>query len=294
MITRFEQLPKKASGREVPQTWLLFPSRKATLRAALLARERGLADCTLVGPAGHIGALAEEAEVDLAALGLVDEPDPERAVWHTLSTTPDLLVNDGVPLKTLLPAILDPQGGLRTGTTMSGVSVIEIDGLKRLLLLADGLLVVSPDLEQRIAILQNAVGVAHKLGIEMPRVALLAANETVDPKSPVSVDAAQITVMARRNQIRGAVVDGPLGLDNAVSAHAAEVKGIQSDVAGQADILIAPDLESGNLLLHTLARLCRGKAINVVIGGRAPLILLAPDDDAPAMLAALALGAILA
>jgi len=209
----------------------------------------------------------------------------------------DLLVNDGASLRLLLPAVLDPEVGLRSGRLLSGVSVVEpLQGAlpqERLLLVSDGLMVVAPDLTQRIGIVENAVAVAHRLQIGAPRVALLAANEAVDPRSPVSVDAAQITMMSLRKQIQGAIVDGPLGFDNAISLHAAQVKGIVSDVSGQVDILIAPDLESGNLLLKTLVYLCRARAVNVIAGGKAPLLLSLPDDDAETQVYKIALGVLL-
>ena len=297
MIKCFDHLLKATRTGEPRSAILIFPEREDHLKGAILTQEVGLAQCTLIGDVAHVSALANETGINLSALTLIDEPDAQRATQRALvlckEGKADLLVNGNAPLRVLLPAVLDRQTGIRTGSLLSGVSVLELDGFNRLLLLSDGLMVVSPNLEQRIQIVQNAIQVAHKLGIECPRVALVAATEAVDPKSQVSVDAAQITMMSRRKQIKGAIVDGPLGFDNAISSRAAQVKGISSDVSGKVDILIAPDLNSGNMLTHTLHRLCRGKVLNVVTGGQVPLMLLSPDEDIQTQMLAFALGAYL-
>jgi phosphotransacetylase len=294
VITRLDQLAGFSPHPNPQRVAVLCPRTVPCLRAAAIAQERGAVDCTFVGDGSQIGLLADRAELDLQRYALIDEPDPEGAIQRVLllcrSEEIDVLVNGGAPLRLLLPAILDRAEGLRTGNLLSGVSVIELDTFEGLLLLSDGLLVVSPGLEERIQIVRNAVQVAHVLGIERPRVAMLAAAETVDPGSPVSVDAAQITVMAARNQIADAYVDGPLGFDNAVSLRAAEIKGIAGDVSGRANVLIAPDLESANLLLRTLTYLCRGRAIHIIVGGIVPLLLPSPGDNAQLQTLAIALG----
>ncbi len=278
MITRLEQLLHRAAGA-LRRVAVICPCHGPAIEGASLAQERGVAQCTLFGAAGGGG----------EGLACVTALDPEEAISKAISWGAEVLVNVGAPLRLLWPAVL----GLRRDGWMSGVSVVELPGRERLLLLADGLLVVSPELEQRVSIVENAIGVAHALGMERPRVALLAATESVNPRSRVSLEAAQITMMNRRGQIKGAVVDGPLGFDNAVSARAAQVKGIVSDVAGRVDVLIAPDLEAGNLLLKTLTHLCGGRAVNAVVGGRVPVVLTAPDDEAETCAAAIALGVIL-
>jgi phosphotransacetylase len=297
MITSLEQLIGAAASRGRRRALFVLPTGETLVSAAAASQERGLTSCTLIGDAGRIAALAGSAGIDAAAFELIDQPDEERAVEEALSLCrageADVLVSGGTPLRVLLPAMLDGETGLRAGRLLSGVSVVEPRGFGRLLLLSDGLLVVSPDLERRIGIVENAIHVAHRLGIEFPRVALLAATEAVDPKSPVSVEAAQITMMSRRRQIEGAIVDGPLGFDNAISAHAAQVKGIDSDVAGQVDVLIAPDLESGNLLLRTMACLCRAQVLDAIVGGRVPLLLSPPGGSVPMQVAQVALGVLL-
>jgi phosphotransacetylase len=294
MIARFEQLIDHVCAGGPRQAVFMMPTAEAGLHVALLAAERGLAYCTLVGDAAAMQASADEGGLDLSALSLVDQPDAEQVVRQAIDLCRegqgDVLVNDGASSRVLLPALLDRKKGLRAGSLFTGVSAFELAEPQRLLLLSDALMVVSPNLEQRIAIVEGAIDVAHRLGIELPRVALVAATETVNLKSASSAAAAQITMMGRRKQITGALIDGPLGFDNAVSAHAAQVKGIDSEVAGQVDVLIAPDLEAGNLLLKTLSSLCRVPAANVVIGGKVPLVLWSSLDGAQERLAAMALG----
>ena len=294
MITRFAQLVDQARTIEPRRIVVTLPNTPASLQSAVVAQQHEMAQCTLVGDVAAMRTLAGDNDVDLSSMPLVDEPDPASAIRRALELChkgkADVLVNDNAPLRLLLPAVLARQDGLRTGSLLSGVSVCELQEPQRLLLLTDGIMVVSPSLEQRISIVENAVDIANRLGIELPRVALVAATETVNSKSQPSVQAAQITVMAKRHQITGAIIDGPLGFDNALSSQAAEVKGIDSDVAGQVDILVAPDLVAGNLLLKTLSALCQVPIINIVVGGRAPLVLWSPTDDAQTRTTALALG----
>ncbi|HUT20714.1 MAG TPA: phosphate acyltransferase [Anaerolineae bacterium] len=293
MITDFEQLVERAASRGPRRAIVLLPDTPDSLRGALLAQERGVARCTLIGQVGHIQALASQAEVDLSPLTLIDAPDREsaaRQAFHLCrKQQAAVLAKDGMDIQTFLSAVLDREQGLRTGQLLSGVSVFDLQEPEKLLLVTDGIMVVSPHLDERIAMIENAVAVAHQLEVGLPRVALVAATETVNPKSQFSVDAAQITVMARRKQIVGAIVDGPLGFDNAVSAHAAEVKGIVSEVSGQVDILVAPDLEAGNLLIATLGTLCRLPALHLLVGGQVPVLLCSAGDDATTWLAGLAL-----
>jgi phosphate butyryltransferase len=294
MITNFAQLIQRASATGPRRVAVVLPSSVESLRSAAMAHKRGLAQCTLIGDVAHIRALAGTEAVDLSTLTLIDEPGCQGALQQAMHLCrveqADVLVNDGAALHPFLVALLDRQSGLRDGSLLSGVSVFEWKESRRLLLLTDGIMVVSPDLGQRIGIVKNAIHVAHRLGIELPHVALVAATEMVNPKSQVTVDAAQITVMARRNQIEGAVVDGPLGLDNAISARAAEVKAIVGDVPGRADVIVAPDIEAGNLLLKTLSSLCQVPVVHAIVGAKVPIVLWSPHEDVERRLAAVALG----
>lgn len=294
MMTSFAELIQQAKTDVLPVAVLVWPVTAGSLQSAIEAQTRGIAACTLVGDVDAMRTLAGRQEIDLDPLVLVDEPDYEQALGQAMHLCHQrqaaVLVNEGIPFHRLLAAVADAEGGLGAGKTINGVSVLDWGQAKRLLLLTDGHVIVSPDLEQRVALIENAIWVANRLGIERPHVALIAAAETVNPKSQVSIDAAQITVMARRQQIKGALIDGPLGFDNAVSVHAAEVKGIQSEVAGRADVLVAPDMEAGSLLLKTMSSLCQMPAASVIVGGRTPVVLWSPSDPVPSRVAGLALG----
>jgi phosphate butyryltransferase len=193
-----------------------------------------------------------------------------------------------------LKAALDPSVGLRTAKLLTHVAVFDIPGFDRLVLLSDAGVLVAPTLEQKIHIVQNAVDVAIRLGVDTPRVAVLAAAEMVNPKIPSTMDAASLSKMADRGQIYGGVVDGPLALDNAISPESARIKGIKSEVAGYADILIAPDIEAGNVLAKAITYFAQGKMAGVVVGARCPLILPSRSDTREAKLISLALGVMLA
>lgn len=298
MITDFGQLIKRAASDEPQRAVILLPRTPDTLRGALLAQEHRVARCTLIGQVDRMQALARDAEIDLSPLTLIDAVDKEsaaRQAFHLCQRQQAaVLAKDGMDTQRFLSAVLDHEQGLRTGDLLSGVSVFDLEDPGKLLLVTDGIMIVSPDLDARIAMIENAVAVAHQLEIDLPHVALVAATETVTPKSPFSIDAAQITVMARRKQIAaGAVVDGPLGFDNAVSAHAAEVKGIASEVSGKVDILVTPNLEAGNLLIATLSALCRLPALHLLVGGQVPILLCSACDGPTTWLNGLALATLM-
>jgi phosphate butyryltransferase len=192
-----------------------------------------------------------------------------------------------------LQAVLEKGFGLRTGRLLTHVAVFEIPGFTRLILVSDAGVVIAPTLAQRVEITQNAIDVARRLGIEEPRVAILAANEMVNPKLPITMDAASLAKMADRGQIKGGLVDGPLALDNAISPEAAEIKGIHSRVAGEADVLITPDIDSGNLLVKAITYFARGEMAGVVVGAKAPLVLASRSDSHTAKLVSIALSVLL-
>jgi phosphate butyryltransferase len=202
----------------------------------------------------------------------------------------DIAMNGLAQPRYLIGAALDRINGLRTGRLLTDVSIFEIPNMDRLILVSDIGIVVSPTMEQRIGIVRNAVEVAHALGIDLPKVAILAATEMINTKIPLSMEAANLSKMAQRGQIKGALIDGPLALDNAISPQAAHVKGIKSDVAGYADVLIAPDIEAGNILAKTIIYFAKGKMASVVVGGRCPLVLPSRSDPPETKLVSMALG----
>ncbi len=267
------------------------------LLAARDAEERGIARFILVGDREAILKEAEAYEVEIGDMEIVDEPDRRAAAYRAMR-----LVSEGkahcamkgkIFTADFLKAALDPSVGLRTGKLLTHVAVFDIPGFDRLILLSDAGVLVAPTLEQKMHIVQNAIDVAHRLGVEMPRVAVLAAAEMVNPKIPSTMDAASLSKMADRGQIYGGIVDGPLALDNAISQEAARIKGIRGEVAGRADILIAPDLEAGNALAKAIIYFAHSDMAGVVVGARMPLILPSRADTHDAKMMSIVLGVLM-
>jgi phosphate butyryltransferase len=213
----------------------------------------------------------------------------ELAVKAVHFNEANVLMKGNIPTATLLKAVLNKEYGLRTGKVLSHVAVFEVPGYDRLIIVTDAAMNISPDLEQKAQIVTNAVAVAHSIGIEMPKVAPLAAVEVVNPSMPATMDAAALTMMQNRGQIKGCIIDGPLALDNAVSVMAAEHKRIHSEVAGKADILLVPDIEAGNMLYKSLVYFANAKVGAIIAGAKAPIVLTSRSDSAESKLYSLAL-----
>jgi phosphate butyryltransferase len=213
----------------------------------------------------------------------------EMAVKAVRSNEANVVMKGNIPTAVILKAVLNKEYGLRTGAVLSHVAVFEVQGYDRFTIVTDAAMNISPDLEQKAQIIKNAVKVAHSIGIEMPKVAPLAAVEVVNPAMQATVDAASLTMMNKRGQIPGCIVDGPLALDNAVSQLAAEHKGIKSEVAGKADILLVPAIEAGNVLYKSLVYFANAKVGAVIAGAKAPIVLTSRADTAESKLYSLAL-----
>lgn len=293
-IKSFEQLLAAAQKKGPKRVAIVFAHEPNTLQAVHWAHEKGLAECILIGDAAaiHETATIQGLNVDPAQVIQEDYPDEaaRRAVELVNAHEAGLAMNGLAQPRHLIEAALDRVNGLRTGRLLTDVSIFEIPNMDRLILISDIGIVVSPTMEQRIGIVRNAIEVAHALEVKVPKVAILAATEMVNPKIPLSMEAANLSKMAQRGQIKGALIDGPLALDNAISPEAARIKGIQSDVAGYADILVAPDIEAGNILAKTIIYFAKGKMASVVVGGRCPLILPSRSDPPETKLVSLALG----
>jgi phosphate butyryltransferase len=266
--------------------------------AGLDAEMAGLAEVILVGDSARIQQIAMEESFDISRMDLVHCPESREAAYEVMKLVSkgqaDVAMKGKLETSDFLRAALSKELGLRTGRLFTHVAAFEIPDFNRLIFISDAGVVVAPDLEQKVQIVQNAIHVAHALGIELPRVAVLAATEVVNPKVPTTLDAANLSKMADRRQITGGLVDGPLALDNAISPESARVKGIRSEVAGYADILITPDIEAGNVLAKAITYFAQGKMAGVVVGGRCPLILPSRSDTREAKLVSLALGVMLA
>jgi phosphate acetyltransferase/phosphate butyryltransferase len=266
---------------------VVHPSDAVSLSAALDARAAGLIDPVLVGPRARIEAVAREAGLSLDGVAIEDRPDARtaaaRAVELAVQGAVGALMKGNLHTDELMGAVV--ASALRTSRRISHCFVMQTPAYPRPFLITDAAINIAPTLQDKLDIVRNAVDLAHAFGIERPRVAVLAAVETVNPHMPATLDAAALCKMADRGQIEGAVVDGPLAFDNAVSAAAARTKGIVSPVAGVADILVVPDLESGNMLAKQLEYLGGAASAGIVLGARVPIVLTSRADSREARIA---------
>ena len=294
---RHRDLLARAAGTALPVA-VAHPCDAASLRAAVEGAAAGLIDPILVGPAAKIRAAAALAQLDITAFRLVDEPHSQaaatRAVALVRSGEAALLMKGSLHTDELIRAVIAHDTGLRTARRLSHVYVMDVPSYPRALLLTDAAVNVRPTLDEKRDILQNAIDLAHVMGIKQPRVAILAAVEVVNPAMPSTLDAAALCKMADRGQITGALLDGPLAFDNAVSLEAARQKGIVSEVAGRADILVVPDLEAGNMLAKQLSFMAGADAAGVVVGARVPIILTSRADSARTRIASIAVAVLMA
>jgi phosphate butyryltransferase len=269
----------------------------SVLTAVDEARRRKIAEATLVGSEEEIREAAESAGVSLDGSVVVDEPDPVRAVATAARTVSsgdaDILMKGYIHTDDFLRGVLDKESGLRTGSIMSHVFIAEVGEQDKLVFITDGAMNIAPDLEQKAAILLNAVHLAKVFGVMMPKVAVLAAVELVNPAMPATVDAACLAKMSERGQfVPACTVDGPFALDNAVSLAAAEHKRIGGPVAGQADILVVPNIEAGNMLAKSLVYFGHDRLVGLLVGAKAPVVLTSRADTAESKLLSIA-GAVL-
>ncbi|GAB5097989.1 bifunctional enoyl-CoA hydratase/phosphate acetyltransferase [Caballeronia sp. HLA56] len=290
---RYEAFIREARQRPSLRTAIVHPCSDDAIGAALEARDQGLLDPILIGPEPRIRAIADAAGLSLEGVDI--EPVEHshaaaaRAVELGVSGKIGALMKGSLHTDELLSAVVASGSGLRTDRRISHVYAMDIPAYAKPLLVTDAAVNIAPSLDQKRDICQNAIDLMHLLGVEKPRVAVLAAEETVNPRMPTTLDAAALTVMAARGQITGAWVDGPLAFDNAISAEAAQVKGIDSPVAGHADILLAPDLEAGNILAKQLVYFAGADAAGIVLGARLPIILTSRADSLRVRLASAAL-----
>lgn len=290
---RYRQLLALTKGLSPIHVAVVHPCSEDALRGAIEAAEKGLIVPVLVGPEERIRAVAASAGIDLADHRIVTAPHSHAAAALAVAMARNgevqALMKGSLHTDELVAEVVKSTDGLRTERRISHVFVLDVPSYPKPLLISDAAINVEPDLQAKRDIVQNAIDLAHALGIAAPKVAILAAVETVNPKMRSTLDAAALCKMADRGQITGGLVDGPLAFDNAISARAAKDKGITSPVAGQADILIAPDLEAANMLAKQLQYLADAQAAGLVMGARVPLILTSRADGALARIASCAL-----
>jgi phosphate acetyltransferase len=290
--TAFKRLIEHVKDWESIPTAVCHPCSKDALEGAIDAAEATLIDPILVGPEDKIRALAESLGLDISPYRLVNtrhsHESAVQAVALCRSGEAEALMKGSLHTDELMSAVVPSATGLRTERRVSHVFVMDVPTYPRPLLITDAAINIYPTLEDKVDILKNAIQLAHALHIKQPKVAILSAVETVNPKIPSTVEAAALCKMADRGQIVGAIIDGPLAFDNAISKEAALIKGINSPVAGEADIFLAPDLEAGNMLAKQLSYLARADSAGLVLGARVPIILTSRADSAEARLASCA------
>jgi phosphotransacetylase/acyl dehydratase len=291
-------LDRAARGGGAVATAIVFPVDQPSLMAALDAAASGFIRPVLVGPPLCIAAVAQAAGVDVTGFAIVEAADAVEAAAKAVALVRAgdvaLVMKGDLHTDTLMHPVMADGTGLRTGRHISHISFMDVPDYPRPLLLTDMAINIRPTLGDKIGIVQNAIDLAHLIGIARPRVAILAAVETVNERMPSTVDAAALCKMADRGQITGATLDGPLAFDDAVNETAAAGKGIVSEVAGRADILVVPDLEAGNILAKNLTFLSGAEAAGVVLGARVPIILTSRTDSPATRLASCALGVLVA
>jgi phosphotransacetylase len=295
---KYERLLERCRSLQPVPTAVAHPCEASALSGAVEAARLKLIVPILVGPAARIAETARAAGVSLEGLEVIDVPHSqaaaEKAVELVRAGRAEVLMKGSLHTDELLSAIVSREKGLRTGRRISHVFLMDVPTYHKVLVITDAAINIAPVLEDKVDICQNAIDLAIDLGVARPKVAVLAAVETVNSKMPATLDAAALCKMAERGQIRGAVVDGPLAFDNAISEEAARTKGIESDVAGDPDILLAPDLEAGNILAKQLSFLANADGAGLVLGARVPVILTSRADSVRSRIASAAVAALVA
>ncbi|MCX8145527.1 MAG: bifunctional enoyl-CoA hydratase/phosphate acetyltransferase [Azovibrio sp.] len=295
---RFNRLISRVKGLEAIPVAVAHPCDRESLKGPVMAAQEGIIEPILVGPESKIRAVAEEFGIDLTGIRIVNTKHSHEsaALAVTLVRTGDAeaLMKGSLHTDELMGEVVSRASGLRTARRISHVFLMDVPTYHRPLLITDAAINIAPSLEEKVDIIQNAIDLAHIMGIPEPKVAILSAVETVNPKIESTLHAAALCKMADRGQIKGGVLDGPLAFDNAVSIEAAMTKGIKSPVAGHAEILVVPDLESGNMVAKQLEYLANALTAGVVLGARVPIILTSRADTAETRTASCAVAALIA
>ncbi len=294
MSKNFDDLLLRANEISNKKVAVAVAQDEPVLEAIKLAKEKGIADAILVGDMKAIKKIADKINMDLSDYEIVNEPNVKKASLEAVRLVStgkaDMVMKGLVDTATFLRSVLNKEVGLRTGKLMSHVAVFEVEGLDRLILLTDAAFNTYPDIKGKIQILNNAVDVAHACGIKIPKVAAVCAVEVVNPDMQATIDAALLAKMNDRGQIKDCIVDGPLALDNALSVDAAEHKGITGKVAGKADIILLPNIETANVMYKTLTYTAKTRNGGLLVGTSAPVILTSRADSDKTKLNSIALG----
>jgi phosphate acetyltransferase len=295
---KYNQLIARCKALSPVPCAVAHPCDESSLRGAVEAAQMGILKPILVGPKARIAALAAQCGLDISTFEVVDAPHSEAsaeiAVRLAREGKAEILMKGSLHTDELMAAVIKRETGLRTSRRVSHCFIMDVPAIDRVVIITDAAVNIFPTLEDKVHITQNAIELAHALGMQTPKVAILSAMETVNPKVQSTIEAAALCKMAERGQITGGFLDGPLALDNAIDLGAAKIKKITSAVAGQADILVVPDLEAGNMLAKSLSFMADADAAGIVLGARVPIILTSRADSVPTRLASCAVAALFA
>lgn len=294
----FADLINRALAHEPVPYGLVWPCEDHALAGPLDAAQKGIILPVLIGDTPRIQAIACKNQIDLSPYQIIPAPTPEAAAQKAveLARTGHVqgLIKGSLHTDTLMHAVVSPTNGLCTSRRISHVFLLAVPGYEKLLFVTDAAINIFPDLSTKRDIVQNAIDLHTGLGLGVPKVAILSAVEVINPKIPSTVDAASLCKMAERGQITGGILDGPLGMDNAIDPEAARIKNLSSPVAGQAQILVTPDLEAGNMLAKNLIFMAQADSAGIALGAKVPIVLTSRADSVQARLASAAIGALYA
>jgi phosphate butyryltransferase len=297
MIKSFVDLISLAQEKGKKRLSVAVAEDKPVLEAVKAAVDLNIVQPILVGDKLKIEEISKEIGLDLSNVEIIDEKDgilaARKATELVSSEKADILMKGLIDTSIIMKQVLDKEIGLRTGKIISHVAVFDVNTYHKIFLVTDAAMNISPDLDQKKGIIENSVELAHALGIDIPKIAVVAAKEKVSPKMEATVHAKELADMNSNNQIKDCIVEGPFALDNAISKEAAEHKGIKSVVAGDADILLMPDIEAGNVLYKSLTFLAGSKSAGIILGAKAPIVLTSRADSQEAKLHSIVLGVLL-
>jgi phosphate butyryltransferase len=283
VLRKLEDLRGIVANEPVKKLVLAAAQDEHSLSAVLRAWKDGIIEPILIGDKEVIQNISLSNGYEISSLRIIHEPDTEMAVEMAVkmanSKQADILMKGKVGTSTLLKCVLNKEWGLRTGNLLSHIALFEVDTYHKLIAVTDVAMNIAPNLKDKISIVNNSIACLHKLGILMPKVAVLGAVEMVNENMEATLDAALLSKMNQRDQIRGCIIDGPLAFDNAVSLESAQHKGIRSEVAGDTDLLLMPDIEVGNVLYKSLVFFAKAKVASVILGATVPIVLTSRSDS---------------
>ena len=298
VLGKYKRLIARAKSITPATTVVAYPCDETSLRGPIEAAEAGIIIPILVGPAAKISSLAREHNLDISRFEIIDVPSSEAAAATAVElihkSKGELLMKGSLHTDELMREVTASKTGLRTARRISHIFIMDVPTYPETLFITDAAINIFPDLDAKRDIIQNAIDLFTQVGLGTPRVAILSAVETVTSKIPSTIDAAALCKMADRGQIVGGILDGPLAFDNAIDVEAAKIKGIKSEVAGRAQILVVPDLEAGNMLAKNLSFLAKANSAGLVLGARVPIILTSRADSVRSRMASCAAASIYA